>query len=427
MPGNLSMPPDSRTWSAALLVMGSAMTVPWIPPAQAAPTYGSQSVTIPVYNTANGQFTGSPLIDVAFANGAGFDTSSRFTLDTGSTGIAVSTPIWNPMAAGATLLGSGNLTYSSSGRVLNGAWYGASLQVGTGATTAQISVPVLYVTNITCATDHRDCQADSKPKDVSFFGVGFAREAGSQATGPDGKVASIPANNPLLNITALNGTAVTASTPLQPGSTGVIGNYTSGYILTPGGLTLGLTAANTAAFPTLPLSWNDQTQASGFDSGYADWNPVPVSLTVNGTAGVGSVLTDTGIDYMIVTPTPGTPVQTDGACLPGKDCLASGSTVALAIGSFASYGFTIGPSNGAPLQPAPPAAPLYAVKADGTEVFVNTGYSFFNQYNYLYDYVNGQVGYATQVPGPLPVVGGPAAFLWSRRLRRRLKPQGKGG
>lgn len=61
------------------------------------------------------------------------------------------------------------------------------------------------------------------------------------------------------------------------------------------------------------------------------------------------------------------------------------------------------------------------MKADGTEVFVNTGYHFFNQYNYLYDYVNGQVGYATPVPGPLPLAGAAAAFGWTRRLRRRLR------
>jgi hypothetical protein len=234
-------------------------------------------------------------------------------------------------------------------------------------------------------------------------------------------VAAIPANNPLLNITALNGTTVTASTPNQPGSTGVSGNYNSGYILTPDGLTLGLTAANTAGYPMQPLSWNDQTQASGFNSGYADWNPVPVNLTVNGTTGAGTVLTDTGIDYMIVTPTPGTSVQTNGSCSLGTDCLALGTTVALAIGTVASYGFTIGPVNGAPLQPAPAAAPLYAVTADGTEVFVNTGYHFFNQYNYVYDYVNGQVGYATAVPGPLPLAGAATAYGWACRLRRRLK------
>lgn len=82
------------------------------------------------------------------------------------------------------------------------------------------------------------------PQEVSFFGIGFGREATSQSTTPGGTVAAIPANNPLLNITKVNGVAVTASTPQQPGASGVVGDYTSGYILSPAGLTLGLTAAN---------------------------------------------------------------------------------------------------------------------------------------------------------------------------------------
>jgi hypothetical protein len=53
--------------------------------------------------------------------------------------------------------------------------------------------------------------------------------------------------------------------------------------------------------------------------------------------------------------------------------------VTVSIGAIVSYAFTIGGPGGAPLQPAPAAAPLYVVKTDGSEVFVNTGYHFFNQ------------------------------------------------
>ena len=48
----------------------------------------------------------------------------------------------------------------------------------------------------------------------------------------------------------------------------------------------------------------------------------------------------------------------------------------------------------------------------------------FDDYAYLYDYVNGQVGYLANVPAPLPLVGIGTAFAWSRRLRRRLAPRG---
>ena len=234
----------------------------------------------------------------------GFTSPASFVLDTGSTGITVSSDIWNAKLNGAANLGSGSITYTSSGRQLIGDWYQATLKLGDGPTTAESSVPVLQVTSITCLTVHRDCQDNDHPLGVSFFGIGFGREATSQSTTPGGTVAAIPANNPLLNITKVNGVAVTASTPQQPGASGVVGDYTSGYILSPAGLTLGLTAANTAPFPTLDLTWNDRTSASGFNSGYADWNPVPGTLTVNGSSGTGTVLTDSGVDYMLLTPRP---------------------------------------------------------------------------------------------------------------------------
>ncbi len=299
-------------------------------------------MTLPVTAKAKGPRK----IDVAFKDGSGFAQPSLFVLDTGSTGITVSSDIWNAQLSGAANLGSGSITYTSSGRQLNGDWYQATLKLGDGATTAESSVPVLQVTSITCLTSHRDCQATDNPQDVSFFGIGFGREATSQSTTPGGTVAAIPANNPLLNITKVKGTAVTASTPQQSGASGVVGDYTSGYILSPAGLTLGLTAANTAPFPTLDLTWNDRTSASGFNSGYADWNPVPGTLTVNGSSGAGTVLTDSGVDYMLLTPAPGTAVNTDGSCKAGKDCLAPGTSVTVAIGTLVSYGFSIGPHAG---------------------------------------------------------------------------------
>jgi hypothetical protein len=407
---------------AAASVLPLALAVLPLRSASAAPTYGTQTVTLPVTAKA----TGARKIDVAFKEGSGFAQPSLFVLDTGSTGITVSSDVWHAESSGAAKLGSGSVTYTSSGRVLIGDWYQATLQLGDGPKTAESSVPVLQVTSIQCLTSQRDCQPTAHPMKVSFFGIGFGREATSQSTTPGGTVAAIPAYNPLLNITKVNGTPVSASTPQQPGSTGVVGDFGSGYILSSEGLTLGLTAANTAPFPTLDLTWNDRTTASGFNSGYADWNPVPGTLTVNGSSGTGTVLTDSGVDSMLLTPAPGTVVNTDGACKTGRDCLAPGSTVSVAIGTIVSYSFGIGPDAGAPLQPAPLAAPLYAVKDIGSEVFVNTSVSFFDEYAYLYDYVNGQVGYLAMAsaPGPLPLVGVGAAWAWSRRLRRRIAPGG---
>ncbi|MFN7899623.1 MAG: hypothetical protein ACK5N0_08160 [Synechococcaceae cyanobacterium] len=411
--------------------------------AQAAPSYGSKSITIPIVHPhQQGQFLGSPHLGVAFGNSVGFTDYSSFLLDTGSTGIAVSRHAWDPTAAGAQKQGPGSIIYSSSGKKYTGDWYSAVVRIGQSDHYAEASVPVLFVNNLTCLPNHAECQENNDPA-LRMFGVGFARASASDTVGPNGKVAAVPTNNPLLNITGLNGTSVKASTPAKPGATGIVGDFTSGYILSRTGLTLGLTPINTAAFAKLlALDWSDRTQDSGFDSGYADWNPVPATLTVNGTTGHGGVLTDTGLSYMFVTPASGAVVQVDNACDRGHDCLAPGTTVTVGIDTIVSYQFTIGPSSGEPIQPAPPAAPPYAVKADGS-VFVNTGSQFFGQYIYLYDYVNGQVGYIDRqtldgypsenliwladafspapVPASLPLAGAAVAYSWSRQLRRRLR------
>ena len=411
--------------------------------AQAAPSYGGKSITIPIVHPhQQGQFLGSPHLDVAFGKSVGFTDYTSFLLDTGSTGIAVSRHVWDPNAAGATKLGSGSITYSSSGKKYTGDWYSTFVRIGQPDHYAEASVPVLFVKDLMCLPDARDCQENHDPA-LRMFGVGFGRASASDSVSPNGTVAAVPANNPLLHITSLNGTSVKPSTPAKPGSTGIRGDFTSGYILSRAGLTLGLTPTNTAPFAKLlGLTWSDRTQASGFDSGYADWNPVPATLTVNGTTGSGGVLTDTGLSYMFVTPASGTSVQVDKACGVGHDCLAPGTTVAVSIDTMVSYQFTIGSSSGEPIQPAPPAAPPYAIKADGS-VFVNTGSQFFNQYIYLYDYVNGQVGYLDRqafagyptenldwlvdafnpspVPGPLPLAGAVTAYRCTRQLRRRLR------
>ncbi len=430
-----------------ILCSGSIALVP----AQGAPNYGSKSLVIPIQHQPfvknSIQYLGSPSIMLAFPQGSSFTEPTPFVLDTGSTGIAVSTEFWDPNAANAKFLGSGNITYSSSGKIYSGNWYTATVAIGGPGHLAEATLPVLSVNALDCQASARDC-TKSKPGEtvtLKMFGVGFARAASSSSAGPNTQVSATPYYNPLLNITKLNGTAVTASTPAQPGAAGgegIVGDFNSGYILTRDALTLGLTAENTAFFPKLlSLDWENRQSATGFYSGYADWQPVPATLTVNGTAGQGVVLTDTGLNWMFATPASGTMFTTDSACGFANECLAPGTTVGVAIDSMVSYEFTIGPTNGAALQPAPVAAPEFALAAVG-DVFVNTSSQFFAEYNYLYDYVNGQVGYISnqsndldafikvqlgknnQVPGPLPVVGAAVTYHWSRRLRNRLRHGG---
>ncbi len=360
--------------------------------AHANPTYSNTAtVTIPVSDVAGGQFQGSPLIDVTFDNGG----TNLFTVDTGSTGVIVDQTTWAPSGSDS-YRGPGSMYYSSSNLLYQGDWYTTTFQVGSGATTATITVPVLSAaTQSYCPNGPSSgCQDQTSAFTIRYFGVGFAREADSQAVNWDGGVGSIPGNNPLLHVTAVNGAGVTASAPFQPGSTGVNGNYSTGYILTPQGLTLGLTAANTAGFAFAnPLSWNyDANQV-----GASDWNKVPVTVTVipkSGSGiptetGTGTILTDTGIRYMFLAPPQGAALKS--SCSTGN-CIAEGTTITVEITPAVSYTFVVG-ADGMPVAGSPPVAPDWVQFDDGKTPFVNTGFHFFNQYDYLYDWANGYVAY----------------------------------
>ena len=126
---------------------------------------------------------------------------------------------------------------------------------------------------------------------------------------------------------------------------------------------------------------------------------------------------------MIVTPGPGSSSgpNCQSSSLP---CLPVGTKVTVEIGSAVSYAFTVG-QDGTPVPPPTltPAAPDWAVQASG-DPFVNTGFKFFNQFEYMYDYVNGYVGFRDMsAPEPstwtLTLLGFCAAGLAARRAARR--------
>ena len=364
-------------------------------------TPGQYSVTIPYTNTNGSQLTASPELAVGFDG----NPSHMFTMDTGSTGIIVGTNRFD--TTGKTPIGSGSQTYTSSGIVLSGDFYMASVKIGTDASYAIAQVPILVATSQTCLPNARNCTASNNPQ-PAMFGVGFGQEAASQ---PDG----IPSHNAFLNIVNINGTAVT------PGAPGSPGNLTSGYIVTSTGVTLGLTAANTQGFNLVPLVWNDTHNSS------SDWNRAPATLTIAGYTGIGTVLADTGVPSMYVTPPQGSNVPTTGTtvlCLYAP-CAAAGVSVVVDIGlpgsPIASYSFTIG-TDGGPVAGSTLAAPEFVtVDPAAPDTFVNTTYHFFNAFNYAYDYVDGVVGIqAVPEPPALTWMGGALLVLPGlRRWRRR--------
>jgi hypothetical protein len=330
------------------------------------------SVTIPFVKASTGPLTSLPQIRV------GLDNSSPivFTMDTGSTGLVVGTGTKAFTPSGPSL-GPGEITYSSSGIILTGNFYQATVKIGSDENYATAFVPVLLVDQLDCTPHARHCTPKSDP-DTAQFGVGFGRENGGNSD-------RTPSYNAFLNIIDINGTPVTSSSPTTEGT------LTSGYIITPQNVTLGLTKHNTRHFRFLDLTWS-QT--------YGDWEPAPGTLTINGSQGSGTVLNDSGVSNMYAQPVTGSDIPSTapyGVCLDGP-CLKPGTQVKIAIGNpgastVARYRFTIG-SDGGPAADSSAAAPEYVtLVAEAPTAFINTTYHFFNEFAYVYDYTNGKVGY----------------------------------
>ena len=99
-------------------------------------------------------------------------------MDTGSTGVVVSADKI-PNIDRLPSLGPGELTYSSSGRIMIGRWVVTAMTIaggnGTRVTTAPI--PVLAVTRIECTPRARRCTPREAPRRTSMLGIGFGRPA----------------------------------------------------------------------------------------------------------------------------------------------------------------------------------------------------------------------------------------------------------
>ncbi len=290
----------------------------------------------------------------------------RAVMDTGSTGIVVSaTSI--PGVDGLPNRGPGTLTYTSSGRIMQGDWVVTPVTI-TGADGAHVTtspVPVLAVRKIACLDNARNCTPREDPRRVAMIGVGFGR--GSNRQGPPGAD-----KNPFLNLSARGA--------------GVAG-LRRGYIVSRAGVQVGLTGADPGdGYVTVQLAWDEQRH---------DWSGAPACITINdqGPAACGTVLPDTGVTGMFLAlPSNEAPAS---AGLSGTDrTLPAGTkvTISLAPGSsakaIASYSFRVG-DVADPLSPSR----LMLVGRGDRPTFVNTGVHLFNGFDYLFDADKGIAGY----------------------------------
>jgi hypothetical protein len=284
----------------------------------------------------------------------------RFGMDTGSTGIVVSADHYAP-GPGDVADGPGRLVYNSSGRILNGERYTTDvvIQRDGDVPLATARVQILRVTHITCLEHARNCRPERNPQGVAFIGVGFDRNAaqGTEATAP---------RNPFVSLVSL-------------ASGGPVSSVRPGYIVTRTGVYLGMTTDRTQNFAFVKLSANPASRP-----GAPEWNAAPMTVSIDGVEGDGTILMDTGINYMFLSPP-------DGTRLAHGTRAPTGTKLAIYLPNRRSpqpafYTFSVGDSRN-PMQPDK----VEVVRDRG--VFVNTGRMFLEGFDYLYDAAGGYVGY----------------------------------
>jgi hypothetical protein len=319
------------------------------------------------------QYRGLTELEIPFANGpisAGYvpevwlklpgSAPRRFGMDTGSTGIVVAADHYTP-GPGDVAVGPGRIVYNSSGRILTGTQYVTDVAIQRDGNTpvAMARVQVLRVTAITCLERARDCRPEQNPRDVALLGVGFDRDSAQ------GGAASVP-RNPFTSLVSLASGAPLSS--VRPG-----------YIVTRTAVHLGITAEHTHDFAFVKLA-----PGAASRPGVPEWNAAPMAVSVDGVVGNGTILMDTGINYMFLSAPAGTPLE------PGTRAPV-GTKIAVYLPDRRSpqpafYSFTVG-ERGNPLRPEK----VEVVRDRG--VFVNTGRMFLEGFDYLYDAAGGYVGY----------------------------------
>ncbi|MEP9349352.1 hypothetical protein [Xanthobacter sp. KR7-225] len=288
----------------------------------------------------------------------------RAVLDTGSTGVVVSaTSILN--IDDLPVLGPGRLTYTSSGRIMQGRYVLSAVTVigKNGATITTRPIPVLAVDSVDCLASARNCEPRERPRGIAMLGVGFAREGDRQRAGT-------PDKNPFLNLPEMG-------RPGQPSA------LRRGYILTRQQVQVGVAPQDTAPFSTVRLE---------SDPARDDWAPPQACISVaRRPPACGTLLVDTGVTSMYLSVPATQTTDMEHMNSRGEPILADGVEVAVVPPEGArapSYRFVVG-------DVANPLAPerVILVGEGRRPPFINTTVRLLNGYDYLYDADAGMIGF----------------------------------
>lgn len=311
--------------------------------------------------------TQPPRLSVSVAGGR----PVAMVMDTGSTGVLVAAdriPNWQ----GLRQLGPARLTYSSSGRVMEGWWVEAPLEIAghDDNTVRTVPMPVMAVTRISCLHTARNCREEVRPRNVAMIGVGFARQGDHQAQ-------STPDHNPFLRL-----------------ETAMLGKAHRGYVIMRTGVTPGVESIR-SAYHTVSLS-----RSPTFD----DWAATPACFAVADRipAACGSVLVDTGVVRAFLT--------VPSALLAGHmqetghgTVLRAGTPVTVHFGGDVAGDSAVGYTFRAQ-DWADPVAPrdVTLVRRNPSPAFLNTSVHFLNGFDYLFDADRGLVGFRASPLGDQP-------------------------
>jgi hypothetical protein len=310
----------------------------------------SQTAFLPYLNAAGPELRRPPSLGLSFAGGR----VHRAILDSGSTGVVVGATSIPDLERLPKI--AGQLTYTSSGRIMVGQWVLTPLTIrgADGARMETEAMPVLAVTHVQCMPRARNCDPHENVHHIGMIGIGFARERDRQPQ-------STPDKNPFLRIAG--------------GDDG--GGRRKGFILTAQGVHVGLTGANTAgAFRYIKL---DTQEAR------SDWSPVPACISIDRTMPLacGTMLVDTGVADMFMTVSPAQAGDARGS-------LPAGTEVTILAGSGSSlaelYSFRVGEAS--------PVAPRHIhLRVSPDRTFVNTSLHLLNAFDFLYDADGGYAGF----------------------------------
>ncbi|MFG1269653.1 hypothetical protein V5F40_17010 [Xanthobacter sp. DSM 14520] len=352
---------------AAVLLAARVLAALLLPALAAGGAAAQQGLTLPYLNAPP---DGAPIRRPPTLGLSVGGEIHRAVMDTGSTGVVVSATSIAGFEA-LPQLGPGELTYSSSGRIMRGVYVETPVTLtgadGTSLTTRPIRV--LAVTRIDCLKRARSCRPQEAPRRVAMLGIGFARSR-------DHQPGATPERNPFLNLPGMG-------TPGQPGALG------RGYVVRRQSVTVGLSAGDAQGFSQVKLTADPQT---------GDWAATPVCLSLAGRtpAACGTLLMDTGVTTMFLS----LPLaQTDGLAIRsarGAPVVANGTRLAVSPGPGATapaYAFTVGDAS----DPVVPQAAML-VGRGRRPIFVNTTVRALNAFDYLFDADAGAVGFRPHAP-----------------------------